>query len=172
MAVSVVVSGVIFGVLRSMSGAHSVVVSVVLFLSTTELEAVEAVVLLGVGVGVVVGFVGVVVDIFDIPHGITFVSETYHGAAPVGVLIMFSGHFLIYHGFAPVAVLIIGTVLCIGVVVFLVVVIGDFKSLVVAGIGATDHFHTTALFFTGLIGTGLNPQKEVPKVPPAPPPQN
>jgi len=161
---------VVLGVLRSMSGAHSLVVSVCAFLSTTELETVEAVVLLGVGV--VVGFDGVVAGIFDIPHGITFVHEIYHGAAPVGVLIMFSGHFLIYHGFAPVAVLIIGTVLCIGVVVFLVVVIGDFKSLVVAGIGATDHFHTTALFFTGLIGTGLNPQKEVPKVPLAPPPQN
>lgn len=93
----------------------------------------------------------------------------YHGAAPVGVLIMFSGHFLIYHGFAPVAVLIIGTVLCIGVV-FLVVVSGDFNFLGAVGMLATDHVPTDALFFTGLIATGLNPQKEVPKPPFAPPP--
>ena len=104
MAVSVVVSGVVFGVLRSMSGAHSVVVSVVLFLSTTELEVLKVVDLFlfdvdadvgsGVDVWVVFG-IGVIIC-----SGHFFM---YHGAAPVGVLIIFSGHFLIYHGFAPVS---------------------------------------------------------------------
>jgi hypothetical protein len=153
----VVVSGVgvVAGGVPPLSGLEVVVCA---FLSTTELEVVEAVALFDV---VVLLPVGVVV-------GVVFCGTGVIGGASD---IIFSGHFLIYHGFAPVGVLIMfGTVLIIGVFVFFVVVNGDFKSFGFVGIPATDHVPTDALFFTGFTDCGLKPQKEAPKVPLEPPP--